>query len=159
MAITVVEICGKELKKRKLRLAFVESATAGRLCSEFSLVKDAGDFLMGGLVCYDAGLKQDILGVPRDIIKNFTAESEEVTEELARRLPQLISADIHIAITGLTTPGGSETPEKPVGTMFIHMIFQNTSFKERKLFRGDAEKIVLQTVETVAEMILRALGK
>ncbi|MFL5741573.1 MAG: CinA family protein [Flavisolibacter sp.] len=74
-------------------------------------------------------------------------------------MPQLISADIHIAITGLTTPGGSETPEKPVGTMFIHMIFQNRSFKEQKLFRGDAEKIVLQTVETVAEMILRSFGK
>src|SRR5438270_10903085 len=102
--------CGKELKKQKLTIAFAESATAGRLSAEFSLIPDSGDFLIGGLVCYDACLKQDILGVPEELIKKYTPESAEVTSELARRLPSLIKSDIQVAVTGLTTEGGSETP-------------------------------------------------
>jgi nicotinamide mononucleotide (NMN) deamidase PncC len=41
----------------------------------------------------------------------------EVTEAIARGLTTLIPADIHIGITGLPCPGGSETAEKPIGTM------------------------------------------
>jgi nicotinamide-nucleotide amidase len=138
-------------------MAFAESATAGRLCSEFSLVNDSGKFLIGGLVCYDACLKQEILGVPPELIKKYTPESAEVTEELAKRIPRIISSDIQVAVTGLTTPGGSETPEKPVGTMFIHIFIKGKPVSARKVFSGSPESIVLQTVEAVAQMILAAL--
>src|SRR4051812_1848426 len=95
--------CGKELIMQGLTIAFAESATAGRLSAEFSMVQDSGKFLKGGLVCYDASLKKDILGVPKELIKKYTPESAEVTAELAKRLPSLIKSDIQVAVTGLTT--------------------------------------------------------
>lgn len=112
--------CSRILAEHNLTVAFVESATGGRMASEFSLVPNAGKTLIGGLVCYDACMKEDILGVPADLIQKYTPESEQVTRELAARLKKFMKADIHIAVTGLTTEGGSETPEKPVGTMFVH---------------------------------------
>ena len=157
MPIPLVQECGHLLMEKKLTIAFAESATAGRLASEFSLVPDSGKFLIGGLVCYDACLKQEILGVPEEMIREFTPESAEVTEELARRLPRLIKSDIQVAITGLTTDGGSETPEKPVGTMFIHMIMKGRSFPKKCQLSGKPEEIVLQTVEAVARMIMEAV--
>lgn len=137
-----------------MTLAFAESATAGRAAAEFSLVKNAGKLLKGGLVCYDACLKEDILGVPSELIKRYTPESAEVTQELAVRLKKIIDSDIQVAITGLTTWGGSETPAKPVGTMFIHLVMKNKSIGIRDVFYGSPEQIVLQTVDKVAELLL-----
>ena len=158
MAIAIVQDCGKELINRKLTIAFAESATAGRLSSEFSLVNDSGKFLIGGLVCYDACVKKEILGVPQELINKYTPESPEVTEELAKRLSNFIKSDIQVAVTGLTTPGGSESHEKPVGTMFIHIIINGKPLIKSEIFKGSPESIVLQTVEAVGKAILSYLN-
>ena len=79
--------CSHLLKEKKLAITFAESATAGRLSAEFALIPDCGEILKGGIVCYDACIKQDILGVPENLVKKYTPESAEVTEEMARRPP------------------------------------------------------------------------
>ncbi len=154
MPSSLVIDSSKLLAARQLTLAFAESATAGRAVAEFSMTEDSGVLLKGGLVCYDACLKESVLGVPAEIIKKYTPESAEVTQELAHRLKSLIASDIQVAITGLTTPGGSETPEKPVGTMFIHLVMKDKSIGVREVFSGSAEEIVLKTVDKVAQLLL-----
>lgn len=148
------------LLSQSLSIAFAESATAGRAAAEFSLACNAGKFLSGGLVCYDASLKTTLLGVPKSMIEKYTPESAEVTEAIARGLTQLISADIHIGITGLPCPGGSESDQKPVGTMFVSAIKGgNLLFSERRVFRGDHQQIVLQSVCWTAKLLTRHLDQ
>jgi len=142
-----------------LTIAFAESATAGWLCSEFALTEESGRVLKGGIVCYDADLKVSLLGVPRELIGQFTPESMEVTRKMAYRLRELIASDIQVAVTGLTTPGGSETPEKPVGTMFVAVLIQGHQAAFRKVFRGSCEEIIHQTIEATAELLIRELNK
>jgi nicotinamide-nucleotide amidase len=145
---------GQLLIENQLTVAFAESATAGRICAEFGLVPDAGKFLKGGIVCYDATLKESLLGVPDEQINTFTPESNIVTCSITAGVKKLIPADIHIGCTGLTCPGGSETPEKPVGTMFLFGIRDDKLlFSERSTYDGDPEEIVIQTVERVAELL------
>lgn len=125
-----------------LTVAFAESATAGRLSWEFSMVKDAGKFLKGGVVCYDACLKESLLNVNPELIRRYTPESIEVTRAIAIGLQPLIDANIHIGITGLTRPGGSETKEKPVGTMFIYACRDGAEiFSGRYHFPGSHDHI------------------
>jgi nicotinamide-nucleotide amidase len=157
MPSETVLTCANILMDKKLTIAFAESASAGRLSAEFSLIPECGNMLKGGIVCYDACIKQDILGVPKEVIEEYTPESAEVTKELAERMQDFIKADIQVAITGLTTPGGSETPEKPVGTMFIHAIIQGKPFAVREVYKGEAEDIVLQTVDRVAQLLIDEL--
>lgn len=146
--------CTKLMTQKGLTIAFVESATGGRVTSDFSLVPQAGKFLKGGLVCYDAKLKETILNVPKQLIDEKTPESMEVTEAIAEGLTRLIEADIYVGITGLTTSGGSETDEKPVGTMFIHGLMNNHSlFSRRIVFSGSPEDIVRQTTAEVAKLL------
>ena len=146
--------CTKLLIKKQLSIAFAESATAGRLASEFALAPDAGKFLKGGIVCYDAKIKQDLLGVPEGLIKSFSPESEIVTCSITSGLQHVISADIHIGCTGLTSPGGSETFEKPVGTMFLYGVIGNRLlFSDKKVFHGSPEDIILQTVNHTALLL------
>ncbi|TZF83690.1 CinA family protein [Pedobacter sp. BS3] len=144
----------EKLAKQKLTIAFAESATAGRLAAEFSLTPFAGEVLCGGIVCYNVCIKKDVLGVSDELINKYTPESAEVTEALAVQLSQIMPADIHIAVTGLTKPGGSETPEKPVGSMFIHIRHKARDYRDYNVFDGSPESIVLQTANRVAQLLL-----
>ncbi|ENV44972.1 hypothetical protein F955_01055 [Acinetobacter schindleri CIP 107287] len=53
--IAMLKECCDLLEQKKLKVAFVESASSGYLSSQFSLYKECGaQILLGGLVCYDA---------------------------------------------------------------------------------------------------------
>lgn len=145
---------GKKLIANHLTISFAESATAGRLTFEFSMIDDAGKFLKGGIACYDACIKEDLLKVDHELIKTFTPESMEVTQAIANGLSHNIPADIQIGITGLTTSGGSETDEKPVGTMFIYAAREGKAiFAERCVFNGHRNDIVESTVRRITILL------
>lgn len=148
-----IGICCELLKERELSIAFAESATAGHVMAEFSLVESAGQFLKGGVVCYDAVIKEELLKVPKALISTYTAESAEVTYSLSLGLQHLINADIYVAITGLTSPGGSESEKKPVGTMFFHFLYKDSSKAYREVFKGDSENVMFKSVEFIAEKL------
>lgn len=155
---TDIDKCGRLLVANGLTVAFAESATAGRLAMEFSLCKESGKFLKGGIVCYDARLKEDLLHVSKELIDACTPESAEVTHAIAAGLKQLIAADIHIGVTGLASPGGSETKEKPVGTMFICAVLgESKIFEHREVFGGSAEEVILQTAERTSQLLSKYL--
>jgi len=158
MASEKIAECSKLIAGKKFKIAFAESATAGALAYEFSLSPNSGDVLLGGIVCYDARTKEDLFGIPKEFIEEYTAESAEVTKALADRLPKLFDCDIAVAVTGLTTPGGSETPEKPVGTMFIHILLPDNKYcAHREVFDGPAESVVAQTIEKSAVLLTALL--
>lgn len=152
-----VKRCGKLLASSNFTIAFAESATAGRAAAEFALLPESGRILKGGIVCYDAAIKVDLLGIDQSIIDQYTPESAEVTELLALRLGKHIPADVQVGITGLTTPGGSESAEKPVGTMFLHVIVRGQSHAVRQAFQGSPEQIVLQAIDRLADKIIELL--
>jgi len=156
---TAIKMASQLLIDKNLTLAFAESATAGRASAAFSLAGNAGKFLKGGFVCYDAALKCNVLQVQQEMLDKFSPESAEVTNAIAQGLTKLIPADIHIGITGLPAPGGSESPEKPVGTMFISALLHGEPwFNERILFHGSHEQIVDQTVVYVASKLTHSLN-
>jgi nicotinamide-nucleotide amidase len=157
MAENKISICSKLMAEQGLTIAFAESATAGWLCSEFALTEESGQVLKGGIACYDADLKVKLLGVAQELIDTYTPESMEVTREMAYRLREIISSDIQVTVTGLTTPGGSETPEKPVGTMFVFVLICGREASFRKVFSGSCEEVIHQTIEAAADLLIGEL--
>jgi nicotinamide-nucleotide amidase len=146
--------CCEALIKRNWTICFVESASAGKMSYEFSTVINSGQILIGGLVCYHESMKEDLLLIPKGTIKQFTAESAVVTKLMARNFHRFVTSDICVALTGLTTPGGSESPTKPVGTIFLHLIFPHKEIAKRYKFKGTAEEIVQKSIHAVAEIVL-----
>jgi nicotinamide-nucleotide amidase len=157
MAETKIAELSRLMAQKGLTISFAESATAGWLCSEFALTEHSGKVLKGGIVCYDADLKVSLLGVPRELFERFTPESMEVTRDLAERLDSKIPSDIQVGVTGLTAPGGSETAEKPVGTMFVFALVKGKPCSFRKVFNGTKEDIIHQTINATAEMLIEAV--
>jgi nicotinamide-nucleotide amidase len=159
MAVAQILTCSRLIAEQGLTIAFAESATAGWLCSEFALAPESGKILQGGIVTYNADLKEKILGVPRALIDEFTPESEEVTREMALRLKSFITSDIQVAVTGLTTPGGSETRQKPVGTMFVYAYINGQPAHFRQVFTGSCEEVIQQTIRATADLLAAFLSK
>lgn len=135
----IIQQCCNQLEKLGLKIAFIESASSGYLCSQFSIYKNSGaNILLGGLVSYDPSIKVSILKIDPQHIEKFTAESEEITEAMAIHGKQLFPlADIIVSCTGLLKPGGSATPEKPEGTFFISINFKNKMNNFKYFIEGD----------------------
>ena len=154
-----VTICSEILARQGLTIAFIESATAGRMCSEFALTENSGDILRGGLASYDASVKEEILKIPHDLIAEYTPESAEVTKAMAISGGNLFKADVTVAVTGLTTPGGSETAEKPVGTIFLHIITPSGEVHHREVFSAEPEEIILRAIDRAASLVTNNLTR
>jgi nicotinamide-nucleotide amidase len=158
MPSEIITECSKIIAEKGLNIAFAESASAGRLSAEFSLTPDSGKILRGGIVCYEVFVKEQILNVPHYLIKEFTPESMEVTKFLAQQTAQFFNSKITVAITGLTTPGGSETKEKPVGTIFLYIITPAGNISHKEVFSGNAEEIVLKAADRAASLIQKKIS-
>lgn len=158
MPSKLIDRCSAAIASKGWNIAFVESATAGRMCSEFALTAHSGDILRGGISCYELFVKEQILKVPHKLIAKFTAESAEVTAALAKQAAQFFKSRITIAVTGLTTPGGSETKEKPVGTMFLCIQTPLGTMEDESVYHGNPEEIILQVTDRAAVLILNQLG-
>jgi nicotinamide-nucleotide amidase len=154
MASEKVIACCEALINKNWTISFVESASAGKLSYEFSTVINSGQILIGGMVCYHTSMKEDLLLIPQGTIQKHTAESAIVTKLMAQNFHRYVMSDVCVALTGLTTPGGSETRTKPVGTIFIHIIFPDKEIAQRFEFKGKPDQIIDQAIEEVCSLIL-----
>ncbi|MEW6468301.1 MAG: CinA family protein [Bacteroidota bacterium] len=144
----------KELSGRSLTLALGESMTCGLAANRLNSRRGTKDVLAGSMVCYRPESKTRALKVPAHVIRKFSAESQQVTDAMAKNLHRLFSADIYAAITGLSAPGGSESRSKPVGTVFMSVWYRKKLFRKRKLFRGRPQQIKAKACEALFALIL-----
>lgn len=152
----ILKQCCTELEKLALKIAFIESASSGYLCSQFSIHKNSGaSILLGALVSYDPSVKQQILHIPYTLIQQYSAESAEVTQAMAERGKVLFKdADLVVACTGLLKPGGSATLDKPEGTFFICIADHKRFYEFRYLLQGTATERLEMLTELVAAALL-----
>lgn len=152
----VLKQCCDLLESLGLKIAFIESASSGYLSSQFSIYKNSGaDILLGGLVSYDPSIKISILHIETQLIEAFSAESAQVTQQMAIRGKVLFDqADIVVSCTGLLKSGGSATPTKPEGTFFICIYFNNQLFNFKYLIEGTPlERLNILTENVAIELL------
>jgi nicotinamide-nucleotide amidase len=140
-------------------MAFAESVTCGLAAHQLSQVKGTSDALKGSIVCYNGDVKSNVLRVPKSLIEKHTAESQLVTDAMAKKLQRLIHANIYAALTGLASEGGSETKQKPVGTIFFSVLYKHKLYKQRKVFRGNALEIKKKACDELYRFIISSVSK
>lgn len=149
----------KHLQQKGLTLALAESVTCGMIAEKLNTVQGTADVFMGSLVCYHPYTKIHTLKIPKNLINKCSCESQEVTSAMAKNLGRLFNADIYAAITGLSAPGGSESKGKPVGTIFISVIFKKKLKRERYLFRGTPAEIKKKACKALLQLVLKLSQK
>ncbi len=148
----------KTLQARGQTLAFAESVTGGMAAQKLTLIKGTSDVLQGSLTCYQVNLKCSLLKISKRLIDKHTAESQQVTDKMAANLKRVIKADIHAAITGLASEGGSETKTKPVGTIFMAVHYKGRLYHQRKLFKGTPLQIQTKACTALYKFILDVIA-
>jgi nicotinamide-nucleotide amidase len=109
---------GKTLSEKKLTLAVAESCTGGYLSHLITSVPGSSSYFLGSIIPYDYAIKMRQLGVKPETLEQYGAVSEETIREMANLVRAKFNTDIGVATSGIAGPGG-ETPEKPVGTVWI----------------------------------------
>ena len=69
-------------------------------------IAGSSDYFKGGIISYSGEIKEKLLGVPYDILKEFGEVSEPVARAMAEGVCKKCNSDIGIGITGIAGPGG-----------------------------------------------------
>lgn len=130
---------GELLRKRKLWLGTVESATGGLISHLITNVPGSSDYYLGSITSYSNEVKIKVVGVKRETIDKYGAVSAEVAEEMALGGRKVLGADICLADTGIAGPSGA-TPGKPVGLFYIGLSSKTETLSRKHIFTGNREQ-------------------
>ena len=123
------------LKKKKLKISFVESCTGGLLSSAITSVSGSSKVFNLGLVTYSNQSKTNVLKVPKKIIKKYGAVSKQVCLAMVKKLSKISKTNISVSITGIAGPNGG-TKNKPVGLVYIGIKKDNIINVKKYLFKN-----------------------
>jgi nicotinamide-nucleotide amidase len=98
-------------------LATVESLTGGRLAALVTAVPGASAGYLGGFVTYATRLKEELVGVPHEVVERYGVVSAECARAMAVGCRDATGATYALATTGVAGPDRQE--DKPVGTVFV----------------------------------------
>ena len=134
-------------------LVTAESLTGGGIGAAITEVPGSSAVYKGGVICYTDAVKNTVLGVPEEILREFGAVSAQTARHMAFGVRRLLHSDIAVSVTGLAGPGGDEYGN-PVGTVFIGYEDQTRSEVHQFIFSGNREAVRNQTVEAALKLIL-----
>ncbi len=145
---TLASIVIDLLRKRKEKLSVAESCTGGSLSAALTEIPCASDAFVGGVVAYNNYIKQNILGVPNNLLEKHGAVSEQVAKAMAIGIKNTFRTDWSIAISGIAGPSGGSSL-KPVGLVEI-VIFGQTSYQSiQEHFGSHRERNQIQKLSVV----------
>ena len=130
---------GDLLRKKRLTLGAVESATGGLISHLITNVSGSSDYYRGSITAYSNEAKIKVVGVKEDTINKYGAVSSQVAEEMAQGGRKMLDVDISLADTGIAGPGGA-TPGKPVGLFYIGLSHQAGTYSQQHNFKHDREQ-------------------
>ena len=117
----------------------------------FTEIPGSSDVFERGFVTYSNEAKEDLLGVPTDLIHKHGAVSQDVARAMAEGALKHSLAQIAIAVTGIAGPGGG-TAEKPVGLVYIAAAMTGRETHLRECRFGDIGRSDVR-LATVAEAL------
>ena len=148
------------LRRRGETVAVAESCTGGALGAALAAVPGASDGFLGGVIAYANAVKQNLLGVPAELLEAHGAVSDPVAIAMAEGARRLTGSSWSVAVTGIAGPGGG-SGAKPVGLVHIAVVGPEGSRSEGLGFgdrRGRAGIQAITVVEALDRLRLGLLG-
>ena len=147
----------KLLRKKKLKISFVESCTGGLLSSSITSISGSSKVFTIGLVTYSNQAKIKLLKVNKKTILKHGAVSYETCLSMVKNLSKISKTNISVSVTGVAGPKGS-TKQKPVGLVYIGIKRGNKTIIRKNLFKNkNRYSIQKSTVNQAHKMILNII--
>lgn len=144
---------GKLLTAKNLTIACAESCTGGLLTSRLTDVSGSSAYVQGSIVSYSNEVKNSVLKVQAETLKNFGAVSEQTARQMSANVRELFKTDIGVGVTGIAGPSGG-TAEKPVGTVYISVSDSRQIIVKLFNFSGSRSEIKNQACEAAMQMVI-----
>jgi nicotinamide-nucleotide amidase len=147
---TIQVVLFRLLEERGWRIGVAESVTGGLLSAALTEVPGSSEYFVGGVVPYDARLKQSLLGVA-DIT---TVVNEATAVAMASGVREMLGVEVGVAITG---EAGPDTLERPPGTIVVGVSTPDDTRARELTMVGDRERIRIYGVTSALHLARLAL--
>ena len=153
----IEDVVFNQLFNKKKTIAIAESCTGGYISKKITDKSGSSKVYKGSIIAYSNSIKESFLNVPKDILKDKGAVSEEVAIIMAENIKNKFNADIGISTTGISGPtGGNE--DKPIGLIFIAIAMKNkTIVKKFDLIprRKEHREVAVHTALNMLRLLLK----
>ncbi len=153
---TLEQTCLELLKSRAETFSTAESCTGGLVAKRITDLPGSSAVFTGGVVAYTEQAKQNLLGVPAELIAREGVVSAPVAEAMARGAAQRLGSKYGIGITGLAGPDGDGSG-KPIGLVYVALWDGQESFVRELHSNATRERIRLSASNHAFDMLRRVL--
>lgn len=112
------EVVLYHLRQRRMSLGTAESCTGGLAAKRFTDIPGASAVFKGAVVSYTNEVKETMLGVPGDLLRERGAVCSEVAVAMAEGVRKALRCDLALSFTGVAGPDMDER-ENPVGLVYV----------------------------------------
>ena len=142
----------------QLQVATAESCTGGNVAARLTSVSGSSAYVQGGLVTYSNAAKENLLGVPHEILATVGAVSAECAVAMAEGARRAYRADLAVSTTGIAGPTGA-TARKPVGLVYIALADGRESTVEEHHFSGDRLAVTMAATERALQLLVSGVER
>jgi nicotinamide-nucleotide amidase len=151
-------VVGCLLRKHHGTVAVAESCTGGLIAGRLTEHGGSSDFFVAGYVTYSAAQKQNVLGVPANLIQKHTAVSEPVAAAMAEGARRLSGATYALSTTGYAGPDGG-TDYDPVGTVYLGIAGPTGTRVIRVRYGADRYRVRMLATQASLDLLRKTLLK
>jgi nicotinamide-nucleotide amidase len=149
-------VVGRLLRQRTATVAVAESCTGGMLAARLTDAAGASDYFVAGYVTYTEEQKQQILGVPAELIRQHSAVSEQVAAAMAEGARRVSGASYALSTTGYAGPGGG-TDADPACTVYIGVAGPGGTRVVRVRYGGDRYRTRMMGTQMALDVLRKSL--
>lgn len=152
------EQLGVQLLKCRATLVTAESCTGGWVGKILTDIAGSSQWYDRGFITYTNQAKQDLLGVPVEILQAHGAVSEATARAMVEGALIHSPALVALGVTGIAGPGGGSI-DKPVGLVcFAWANRAGEVVSEKQLFAGGREAVRRQAALHALQGVLPLLS-
>ena len=146
----------RRLCEKELTVATAESCTGGLLASLLTDIEGSGHGFDRGFVTYSAEAKQELLGLPSELVDRNDAVTADVAKAMAEGALDNCGADIALSVTGFAGPAG---PGREEGLVYMACARRGgeTKVEERHFGAIGRGPVRIETLKVMTAMLSRAV--
>jgi nicotinamide-nucleotide amidase len=146
------KVVAQLLLQKNKTIGTAESCTGGYISHLITSMAGSSAYYKGSVIAYAYDAKENLLSVNKQELEAKGAVSEEIVTQMVKGALNNLDVDYAIAVSGIMGPGG-ETPDKPVGTVWIGVGSKEKIVAQKMLFRFDRARNIQLTAINALNMM------
>jgi nicotinamide-nucleotide amidase len=151
-------VIGRLLRRDRATVSAAESCTGGMIAMRLTEQAGSSDYFLSGYVTYSDAQKQDILGVPKNMIDKYGAVSENAAAAMAEGARRRSGSTYALSATGYAGPSGG-TDYDPVGTVYLGVASPAGTRVVRVRYGGDRYRTRMLATQSALDLLRKTLLK